>query len=425
MTTENHQPFMSPRFGLALLLICGALALLWYEFWGSARTAKPPREIAQDEDWYAARDWQEGRESSLNISVFVFRDRNRNGVYDVGDLPMASTVVTLEKPNGSTTYKRSNINGYTNFGMRFGDDNADIGLADKPYSFELQVPPGWAVTTANQRQSTEFNHLPGSVSGLVAKSPPAVIGMAPDLIVRGTLLSSGSGQLLATAQGPEGKVLEIAPDQQGAFSFRAVPGEWRLQLTDQVNGHAVIRKFHVHDAPVQLAAVDVLEDLPEPLHQEVLQDFDYLDRSFIDKIPSGNLGLGWDYLLAVDNQTYGGPGYVNILSSGHAVGYNSSGHPVTISSIGPGESFDFVGAYFGTAWRQAEGETLVVEAWRGAQRIGREEVALSYLGPVWFQADYRAIDRLTIATEHYWQFVTDDMQFRVDTAGASGDVGNY
>ena len=47
----------------------------------------------------------------------------------------------------------------------------------------------------------------------------------------------------------------------------------------------------------------------------------------------------------------------------------------------------FVGAYFVVAWPEAEGEILIVEAFRDGQRVARDEVGLSALGPVWLQAD--------------------------------------
>ncbi|MDH4042635.1 MAG: hypothetical protein OEV88_18455, partial [Gammaproteobacteria bacterium] len=65
-------------------------------------------------------------------------------------------------------------------------------------------------------------------------------------------------------------------------------------------------------------------------------------------------------------------------------------------------------------WPDAEGETLVVEAWRDGQPIAREELVLSYLGPVWFEADFRQIDRLTLSTAQYWQFIAEDMVFRTE-----------
>ena len=118
--------------------------------------------------------------------------------------------------------------------------------------------------------------------------------------------------------------------------------------------------------------------------------------------------------MAVANQTYNGPGFVNVLRSGRNVGYNSSGHPVTITPSPGRRYFDFVGGWFGVAWPKAEGETLLVEAWRDGQSIAREEMTLFYLGPIWFDADFRQIDRLTLATAHYWQFIAEDMLFRVE-----------
>ena len=67
-------------------------------------------------------------------------------------------------------------------------------------------------------------------------------------------------------------------------------------------------------------------------------------------------------------------------------------------SLSRGERFDFVGAYFSAAWPQAEGEMLTLEAWRDGERVHADRLPLSHLGPVWFHADYRDIDRLRLAT---------------------------
>ena len=92
--------------------------------------------------------------------------------------------------------------------------------------------------------------------------------------------------------------------------------------------------------------------------------------------------------------------------------YNSSGHPVTISAP-EGEFFDFVGGYFSVAWPTAEGEVLNIAAWRESQLVSSSRLTLSYLGPTWLEADLRSIDRLTLTTSHYWQFVVDDLTFRL------------
>jgi hypothetical protein len=99
--------------------------------------------------------------------------------------------------------------------------------------------------------------------------------------------------------------------------------------------------------------------------------------------------------------------------SGKYVAYNTSGYPVTIERE---DGFDFHGGYFAVAWRFAEGETMQVKAWRGEELLGSESLTLSSMGPFWFDADYRDITRLEIATDHYWQFVADDLTFRLNEA---------
>ena len=108
--------------------------------------------------------------------------------------------------------------------------------------------------------------------------------------------------------------------------------------------------------------------------------------------------------------------YINGLISGKNVAYNSSGHPVTISGLG-GKPFDFLGGHFSVAWHNAEGETLIVRAFRGGAdgpgevQVAEERISLTHLNPVYLQADFHNITRLTLETEHYWQFVVDDLRF--------------
>ena len=35
----------------------------------------------------------------------------------------------------------------------------------------------------------------------------------------------------------------------------------------------------------------------------------------------------------MNNKRSRGPGYINVLNSGHGIGYSSSGHPVTIKAL--------------------------------------------------------------------------------------------
>jgi hypothetical protein len=165
-----------------------------------------------------------------------------------------------------------------------------------------------------------------------------------------------------------------------------------------------------------MSAIVMGETPPSPAAHEVVVDFETVTRSEITKMPNGIGGLNWDALLAVDNEFYGGEGYINATMSGKYVAYNTSGYPVTIELE---DGFDFRGGYFAVAWRSAEGETLQIRAWRGEELLGSESLPLSAMGPFWFDADYRDITRLEIATAHYWQFVTDDLTFGLKTAPAN------
>lgn len=396
---------------IALALLACSAALLWYVFIGR------PVGLSQQLEWesvepYAARDWGQERVGSINISVYVFRDRNRTGVYDLGDLPMAAVVVELIDANGETRETGSNINGYANFKMQYGSPEQPISKVDVPYRFRVLPPPGWRITSGNQEQTIVFRGLPGSVAGLVAEQAPEWVGLAPNLRIGLALPEEPDDRRVVRVTDPFGESSELTPGPDGRLEIDAVPGPWRVAVSRQ-GGEAWFESLvEVKDSPVELAVPAADQASRAPLPSPVSEGFDWLQRSGIDKIPNGHAGLNWDYLIAVHNQQYAGPGYVNGLTSGQAVAYNSSGHPVTISAPA-GERFDFVGGYFSVAWSSAHGETLDVEAWRDGQRVARRELKLSYLGPVWLQADFRQIDRLSLATRHYWQFVADDLEFRL------------
>jgi len=410
---------MSPRYIFALAISGASLALLWYVF---SQQNKPVTHAEHKQELadYAPRNWNNGHRGKLNISVFAFRDQNRNGRYDMGDTPQASLAIRLTRPDGKILLERSNTNGFTNFPMSLEDPHADISQAGGGYSFEVLVPDGWAVTTDNLRQSPGFSAMIGSVSGLVAEPPPTAVGLAPELTVSGQVAKTKRGDqplhnsaINLVSVAPDGHRQKLALDEDGSFTFPGGPGTWFLEIETPALNETQSRSFQMKDVPVRLSSITPGEHRPEPLETLKKQDFEYLSHSSIGKIPGGESGLDWDNLIAVHNQLYHGPGYVNVLHSGKTVGYNGSGHPVTITSGETGQSFDFIGAYFGAAWPQAEGETLTLEAWRGESLAYHEQLSLSYLGSVWFQADYHDIDKLVLSSTHYWQFVTDDMEFRI------------
>ena len=150
---------------------------------------------------------------------------------------------------------------------------------------------------------------------------------------------------------------------------------------------------------------------PAPLDTEVVVGFDdFTAANTIAEVPHGYGGLDWSNWVATHRLVYGGPGYVNTNQSGEFVGYNGSGSPGSVSSAEP---FDFVGAYMGVAWPEAENHPVTVRAWRGDELVHEDTLELATTGAIYFDADYRSITELEIASDARWQVVIDDAAFRV------------
>ena len=144
----------------------------------------------------------------------------------------------------------------------------------------------------------------------------------------------------------------------------------------------------------------------EVFHTRTLGFDDLIASKSVLKIPAGYGDVGWRNWVATHNHYYEGPGYINNTMSGEYVAYNSSGHPAEVFGKKP---FDFLGAYFGIGWDNAEGETVRLEGWRGDKIVYYDEFELSALGPVYFAANYTDVTLLKFSTLHYWQFVCDDI----------------
>jgi hypothetical protein len=381
------------------LLLFAAWALWW-------REKEPPTRAYDDRSGWSAPTLT----GPLNYSAYTYRDRNRNGVLDLGDRPLASIRVTMTTPRGRRVRRVSNLSGFVNFPMTTSllAWRTDIRRPGE-YTFRADIPPGWDATSGNAEQRSAFAELAGSPTGLISLNPTRPVGLAPKLTITGRIaaqqgvLAPGRASLFADRGAGEQRV---ALSRDTTFEIPVTPGRWRLIAVDSTNGQREVRQVDVRDVPVRLATIVLgrLRALPAPQRQTL--DFESVTGSFVAKIPAGYGGLEWDYLNAIDSVPAKGEGYVNAAVSGRYVGYSSSGHPVTLSRRG---GFDFVGGYLGLAWGVAEGETLEVEAWRDGALVGQETIRLSALGPIWFEADYRGVDRVHLKTAHYWQFVVDDL----------------
>jgi hypothetical protein len=358
---------------------------------------------ALGDDRYPPASFDGLHEGSLNISVFTFRDLNRDGAYDLGDLPMVGLLVDATTEGLPDKTRRSNGSGFANFQMSATDLTSDIPLAG-PYTFTVAVPDGWHVTTGNTVQDTRFVLLPGAPADMFADPPPLPVGLAPDLTISGTV-ERGTKSLRATS--PSGEIADIAL-RDGRFSVDASTGSWTLTFDGPDGAHS--RSVDVKSEPVVLADSGLTESMSPP-NQTV--DFEGLVTHEITKIPSGYHGLNWQNFVAAYWKFYEPEGYRNTLMSGTFVAYNGSGQPAVVWSDTP---FDFVGGYIGLGSLAAQGETLNILAWRGDELVHQDQLTLSALGPVYYQADFNGVTRVQFQAAHYWQAIFDDLDFRVPAA---------
>jgi len=355
-------------------------------------------------DYYPKRAWGSFEGGQMNTSLLVFRDLNRNGVYDLGDRPMSRAAVELDKPNGSTIMRLTNVDGFANF--RMSVIQRDLEVVDPGhYAFRVVPPPGFSVTTGNASQESDYVVSPGSPGDMIALRTTHPVGLAADLTISGTV-TAGSRVSLT---GPDGVTATAKVGPDGRFSAHATPGEWLVDFS--ADGVTQRRNVLVGAAPVELSGFSGKGGpAEEPLPNQHVVGFDDLMTSpGVFEVPSGYGGLNWYNLVAMHQSFTAGPGYINTTMSGEFIAYNSSGHPAQVFSDKP---FDFTGAFFGAGWDDAEGETLILKAWRGDQPAYEDQLVLSANGQVYFAADYRRITRLEIRTKHYWQAAIDDFAYR-------------
>ena len=353
--------------------------------------------VRADDDYYAPRtDWTSHWEGDLNISVFVFRDMNRNGLYDLSDHPMSGIMVD-GMGLGRPIWAVSNGAGFANFTMSGTQSDATI-MFEGSYDFTVRVPPRWLVTTGNTSQTVQFELRPGSPADMVAIPAPTLVGLAPELWLSGQVPASLDDKSV-TLMGPDQAGHTLPPAEMRLFEFEAAPGTWTLSTTPE-------QGFDIDETPVQVAQAWWTSVGSNQASRTVT--FDDLQSEGVLKIPSGYAGLRWDNFVMTHRKFYDPEGYRNGVMSGEFLAYNGSGHPAAISSEQP---FDFIGGYFAISTLDAQGETLTITGWRGKEQVYRELMTLSALGPTYLAAQFEGVTRLEFRTEHYWQFTADDLAF--------------
>jgi hypothetical protein len=342
----------------------------------------------------------------LNISCFVFRDVNRNGLYDIADRPQAGLRVHLTGPKKSTEAE-SNVAGFANFPMSLGNRKQPI---DRPgrYAVRAVAPRNYAISTGNAEQTLAFREQQGSPAGLVVEGATcSSIGVVPDLNIVGFVGNAATGEqkIVSVTSADRAASVELAGNR-----FIAAAGEGRWSVDFQGSGTSA-RDIEVTHLPVYVSAPNADRDAFEPAGDEVLVDFDgFTSSDTLYEVPNGVAGLHWQNWVATHNKLYKGAGYVNTTTSSEYVGYNSSGQVTAVWSDVP---FDFVGTNLGVAWPDAERADIVLRGWRGKDVVYEDRLRASTAGAVFVAADYRSITRLEMSTDTFWQFVADDMRFRV------------
>ncbi|TGS93894.1 hypothetical protein EN820_47340 [bacterium M00.F.Ca.ET.177.01.1.1] len=178
------------------------------------------------DDYYPKRAWGSFQGGQMNTSLMVFRDLNRNGVYDLGDRPMSHVAVELDKPNGSTIMRLTNVSGFANF--RMSAIQRDLEVVDPGhYAVRVVPPPGFSVTTGNASQESDYVVSPGSPGDMIAQTTTHPVGLAADLTISG-LVAAGSRVSLT---GPDGVTAAAKVGPDGRFSLPAAPGEWLVDVS--------------------------------------------------------------------------------------------------------------------------------------------------------------------------------------------------
>ena len=229
---------------------------------------------------------------NLNISVYVFHDKNRNGIYDLGDKSMAGIETELIKPNGMIVNSKSNKNGYTNFKMALGSSNyRHIDKDGELYTFKVLEPPNWQISAGNKTQKIVFLRQIGSPGGLIADEAPNWVGLAPNLTIKGQIQGSKNKlphDLIFEAISPNKKKKNIKFRKNGEFIFPVYQGEWQLIFKSKSINWEQKKTINVRHAPIELMNIIAGKNKLPISGKLKIENFDWIKYSDLEKIPDGH-----------------------------------------------------------------------------------------------------------------------------------------
>lgn len=348
----------------------------------------------------------------LNISCFVYRDINRNGLYDIADRPYAGLAVEMKPPSGSDIISRSNISGFSNFKMSLNNETYPVHTAGT-YNIKVIPAKGWLVSSSNDAQVLNFKELKGSPAGLIADQTCAPIGVMPILEIKGSVkvsdFDSNNSIQSFIAISPTGQTMPIKLDQKGEYTLPVINGEWVLSIETikaKLSRHIMVNNYSVVVSQINTGLS--FEEIK--LIDQKIVNFDALTSSdTLYEIPNGYEQLNWTNWIATHQKYYKGYGYINGTISSEYMAYNSSGHPAEVWSDQP---FNFKGVYLSVAWRKAKLKKIVIKAWQGNELVYEDTLNASNAGAIYFDADYKNITKISFSTETYWQIIMDDFSYQ-------------
>jgi len=331
-----------------------------------------------------------------NISTFVYRDRNRNGIYDLGDYPMTSVLTAMAKDGEGQHIVPANLNGYANFPTSSNPEEEPLIGEPGTYEFTILPPPDWEVTSGNQTQTIDFVDAPGWMLGLRPATSLVPVGLAPRPLILGI---NGAGNAARVELLQDGVVLGGRDvDPGSAFGFQVSPGDYVLRSGD------IERPVTFRVDPV---VVGTLTDTDQPTRPETVLTFDDLYDHMLLKVPNGYGGLNWTDLNAIHRDMVVGQGYANGVTSGEHTAYSTNLRPGQFWSDTP---FDFYSMEISIAWQNAEGEYATIDIYRGEEIVQSDRLSLSIFGPVTYAPHIGNVTRVSITTERGWQAVIDDVR---------------
>ncbi|GAB2846088.1 hypothetical protein GCM10027277_12930 [Pseudoduganella ginsengisoli] len=135
--------------------------------------------------------------------------------------------------------------------------------------------------------------------------------------------------------------------------------------------------------------------------------FDDLPGDYTQAIADGYQGFNWTNMNTIRADALPGSGYQAGTVSQTNTAFNRDGGTVAISKAGPG-TFDFVGAFFTSAWLDQE---IALEGYADGQLLysTAESFVLDTVNPLWVQLGWGGIDTLVIYSSSGTQWAMDNM----------------